>query len=301
MNETDSPPTDLLATYSPLISAENLQGLLDNPLESVVLLDCRHDLMNHDSGLTSFNQGHIPQAQFWNMETDAVGTHTGLNGRHPLATREETLACFNKFGATAASVIVAYDAHGGQFAGRLWWLARWIGHARVHILDGGLQAWQALGLGALHSNVAVQPTIATAALHMKPALVSWINLEQVARVVESKSSLILDARAPARFKGEAEPIDPIAGHIPGALNRFYQDNLDAAGFFKSPAQLRSEFLIKIGHRPISEIVHQCGSGVTACHNLIAMEVAGLSGSHLYPGSWSEWCNQQNPQVSLGSE
>ncbi len=286
-----------------LINAVQLNDLITKQTASelhkdVVLLDCRHDLMDHKAGVAAFNSGHIPGAQFWNMETDAVAEHSGLNGRHPLATREQTLACFEKFGLTNETLLVVYDGHGGQYAGRLWWLACWIGHQRVKILDGGIQSWQSAGF-SLETD-AIKPNAKLNTLKLKPSLVGWVDKHQVALISQSNSSQVLDARAPARFRGETEPLDPVAGHIPGAINRFYQNNLDSEGFFKNKALLKTEFEATIGQCNPAEIIHQCGSGVTACHNLIAMEIAGLHGSVLYPGSWSEWCSDPVLPVATGA-
>jgi thiosulfate/3-mercaptopyruvate sulfurtransferase len=291
-----------MSDNSILIDAVHLNDWLKKPVadrlhNSVVLLDCRHDLMDHNAGIAAFNSGHIPGAQFWNMETDAVAEHSGFNGRHPLATREQTLACFEKFGLTNDSLLVVYDGQGGQYAGRLWWLARWIGHSKVCVLDGGLQAWQSAGHSL--SNELKMPDQKLNQLSLKPSLVSWVDKYQVALTSRSDSSQVLDARATVRFRGESEPLDPVAGHIPKAVNRFYQNNLDGQGFFKSKAQLKGEFEAIIGQRLPAEIIHQCGSGVTACHNLIAMEIAGLHGSVLYPGSWSEWCADPTLPVATG--
>lgn len=270
----------------------------------VVLLDCRHDLLDHKAGAAAFNSGHIHGAQFWNIETDAVAEHSGLNGRHPLATREQTLACFEKFGLTNETLLAVYDGHGGQYAGRLWWLARWIGHQKVKLLDGGIQAWQSAGFNLTTDVCKSVSEPNKQNLKLKPSLVAWVDKHQVAlnsHTLNSQntSSQVLDARAGSRFRGEIEPLDPVAGHIPGALNRFYQDNLDSQGFFKNYVQLKTEFAAIIGHRSPAEIIHQCGSGVTACHNLIAMEIAGLHGSALYPGSWSEWCADPMLPVATG--
>jgi thiosulfate/3-mercaptopyruvate sulfurtransferase len=281
------------AQLNDLLTTQAAAGLHGN----VVLLDCRHDLMDHKAGLSAFNTGHIHGAQFWNMETDAVAAHSGNNGRHPLATREQTLACFEKFGVTNETLLVVYDGQGGQYAGRLWWLARWIGHHKVKLLDGGIQAWQSAGFSL--STDAKKRTAKSNTLSLKPSLVGWVNKHQVALFSESNSSQVLDARAPARFRGETEPLDPVVGHIPSAINRFYQNNLDSAGFFKNEALLKAEFEATIGQRNPAEIIHQCGSGVTACHNLIAMEIAGLHGSALYPGSWSEWCADSSLPVATG--
>jgi thiosulfate/3-mercaptopyruvate sulfurtransferase len=293
---------------SVLIDALSLKTLLAKQATDaldygIVLLDCRHDLINHNAGLAAFDKGHIPGAQFWNMETDAVAQHTGFNGRHPLASREQTRACFEKFGMNSQTLLIVYDGHGGQYAGRLWWLARWIGHSQVKLLDGGLQAWQSAGLDLTTDVNTSSTNLTKQELTLKPSLVAWVDKHQVAltstKVSQSASSQVLDARAPARFRGDVEPLDPVAGHIPNALNRFYQDNLDSDGFFKKPELLRTEFEAIIGHRSPAEIIHQCGSGVTACHNLLAMELADLHGSALYPGSWSEWCTDLSLPVANG--
>jgi thiosulfate/3-mercaptopyruvate sulfurtransferase len=303
-----------MSDQSVLIDANQLHQLLANQnaekhrtnklIDALVLLDCRHDLLNHNAGRAAFDTGHIPGAQFWNMETDATAKHTGLNGRHPLASREQTRACFETFGLSNESILVVYDAHGGQYAGRLWWLARWIGHQHVRLLDGGLQAWQSAGFDLAEPHQVKPNQVefdnrSKKPLSLKPSLVGWVDKLQVALTSQSSSSRVLDARAAARFRGETEPLDPVAGHIPGAINRFYQNNLDSQGFFKSKAVLKTEFEAILGELNPPEIIHQCGSGVTACHNLIAMEVAGLHGSVLYPGSWSEWCADASLPVATG--
>jgi thiosulfate/3-mercaptopyruvate sulfurtransferase len=292
---------------SPIISAAELSEKLSSAQTSgskpVVVLDCRHDLADHAAGRRGFLEEHIATAQFWNMETDAVATHTGLNGRHPLPSREVVRDCFARFGVNENSLIVAYDAQSSMYAGRLWWLARWIGHEAIQVLDGGIKAWLAFGGAIETGEPRALPALMTAtsplSLALKESLSSWVDRHQVARFIASDTSGLIDARAPARFRGEVEPLDPVAGHIPGAMNRFFQENLGPDGRFKSPQQLRAEFSNLLKSRSAYEVVHQCGSGVTACHNIIAMELAGLSGSSLYPGSWSEWCAQANAAVAKG--
>jgi thiosulfate/3-mercaptopyruvate sulfurtransferase len=274
---------------SPLISVAQLVQQIKHDHQSVLLLDCRHDLMDHQLGVNAYKQGHIPGAQFSNMETDAAGAHTGTNGRHPLPERAQFCEQLVLRGLNSNQTLVVYDSMGGQFAVRIWWMARWIGHDHVYLLDGGLPAWTNAG-HALETKVNESIANKRGTLELAPSLVGWIDAAQVEKTTSSKTGLLIDARAPARYRGETEPIDPVAGHIPGALNRFYQNNLGADGLFKPAAQLRQEFLALIGTQLPSAVTHQCGSGVTACHNILSMEVAGLSGSNLYPGSWSEWCS-----------
>ncbi len=217
------------------------------------------------------------------MEVDLSGTKTGRNGRHPLPERHDLAATFRRWGINDHSQIVAYDAHGGSFAARLWWLARWLGHEAVAVVDGGWQAWRAGGRSTERGD---------AAQHLAGDFTTHAPLVEVATASDVRAAAqtgrsLIDARAPARYRGESEPIDPVAGHIPGARNRFWQDNL-IDGRFKSAPQLRSEFIaLAAGHDP-SGLVHYCGSGVTAAHNVLAMHIAALPGPALYAGSWSEW-------------
>ncbi len=283
---------------SPLISVAQLAQQIANAPSSVLILDCRHDLMDHQLGIHAYRQGHIPGAQFLNMETDAAGVHTGANGRHPLPERAQFCEQLAHRGLNRDQTLVVYDSMGGQFAVRVWWMARWIGHANVYLLDGGLPAWTHAG-HALQTHANQTTATKRGTLELAPSLVGWINAEQVEKTTRSKTGLLIDARAAARYRGETEPIDPVAGHIPGALNRFYQNNLGADGLFKPAVQLHQEFKALIGNQLPSSVTHQCGSGVTACHNILSMEIAGLSGSNLYPGSWSEWCSDPKRAVEKG--
>ena len=223
---------------------------------------------------------------------DLSGPKTGLNGRHPLPSREQAAALFGSLGVAPGVQVVAYDAQGGPYAARAWWLLRWLGHREVAVLDGGWQAWQAAG-GAVETAVHARP--GGAPYPMRDAAMPTVA---TADVLAGLGRLALvDARAPERFRGDVEPLDPVAGHIPGARLRFFKDNLGADGCFKPAAQLRAEF--EAMALPPDAVVHQCGSGVTACHNLLAMEHAGLPGSRLYPGSWSEWCADPSRPVARG--
>ena len=291
-----------------IIEADQLKAIQDD----CVILDCRHDLFDHHAGLVSYQQGHIKSALFCNMETDTAGVHTGKNGRHPLPTRQAWRDRLVAFGLRTDQQLVAYDAHAGQYAVRVWWMARWIGHANVAVLNGGLPAWVAAGgaieAGSTGVETVVGQTIGAqqaelnnnhSILNINSSLSYYIDADQLTLALRTESSLLVDARAPSRYAGKTEPLDPVAGHIPGAINHFYQDNLAADGRFKQPAQLRERFRSIIGTTTPEQVIHQCGSGVTACHNILAMELAGLSGSCLYPGSWSEWCSDSKRAIATG--
>ncbi|CAM3734380.1 Thiosulfate sulfurtransferase [Bordetella sputigena] len=271
-------------TSTLLMSASELASRLNDA--DVRVFDVRHDLGDFSAGRRQFEASHIAGAHFLDNEKELAGEHTGRNGRHPLPDRGALANLLAAHGVGPGTLVVAYDASGGQFAAHLWWLLRWIGHDRAAVLDGGWQAWNAAGL-PVESGAPPAPAAAAAAAP-RAALVGAVDAEAVLANLRDPSFTLVDARAAARYRGEVEPIDPEAGRIPGALNRPYTDNLDADGRFKSPARLRQEFQAVLGDRAPSAIVHQCGSGITAAANLFAMELAGLSGSRLYPGSWSEW-------------
>ncbi|HEY0296303.1 MAG TPA: sulfurtransferase [Bordetella sp.] len=261
------------------------------------VFDLRHDLADHSVGRRAFEQGHIPGARFLDHETELCAPRTGKNGRHPLPAPEHLAGLMAAHGVTPDTLVVAYDATGGQYAAHLWWMLRWIGHERVAVLDGGWPAWSAAGLQTQAGPVQTLAPLAGA----KPgaSLVGSVDAAAVLANIDKQDFVVVDARAPNRYRGEVEPMDPVAGHIPGALNRPNTQNVEADGRFKSPAQLRAEFEAVLGGRAPAEVVHQCGSGITASHNLLAMEVAGLAGSRLYPGSWSEWCADPARPVAKG--
>lgn len=249
------------------------------------VFDCRHDLKNTEYGRQAYARGHIPGAVFLHLDEDLSGAKTGRNGRHPLPEVAAFAARMSACGVDAETQVVAYDNEGGIFASRLWWMLRWLGHDKVAVLDGGLAGWKR-SKRALEEPV---PEVAPRNFVARTRALA-VDTAEVAASLDSRNMLILDARSPERFRGENETLDPVGGHIPGAVNRFYFENLDDAGcFFKPAAELRAEFAAVLEDRAPAAVIQQCGSGVTACHNLLAMEVAGLSGSKLYPGSWSEWC------------
>jgi thiosulfate/3-mercaptopyruvate sulfurtransferase len=283
-----SASADMKATG--LVSAEQLAS---HPEWRV--FDCRHDLKNTEYGRQAYARGHIPGALFLHLDADLSGVKDGRNGRHPLPEVDDFARRMSACGVDATTQVVAYDNEGGIFASRLWWLLRWLGHDRVAVLDGGLAGWKRSGRALEETAPAVEPR----SFEPRQQGVA-VSVEKVLADLQSERMLIVDARSPERFRGENETLDPVGGHIPGAVNRFYFDNLDDDGcFFKPTTELRAEFDALLAGRPAAQVVQQCGSGVTACHNLLAMELAGLSGSKLYPGSWSEWCADPLRPVAKG--
>jgi thiosulfate/3-mercaptopyruvate sulfurtransferase len=283
------------STSGTLVTVEQLRSHLTDP--GWCVLDVRHDLMDVTAGRRAYDAGHIPGAAFASIDDDLSGTKTGRNGRHPLPRREDLVQAFRRWGVDDDTQIVAYDAQGGNFAVRLWWVARWLGHARVAVLDGGWPVWLArTGLSSTE-----RPLRTPGRFTERPSLMPLVEVDDMVRNLETRERLVLDARTPERYRGEQEPIDPVAGHIPGARNRPWQRNLNPDQTFKAPQALRQEFQAALGSRAPGQVAHQCGSGVTACHNLLAMEIAGLPGSALYAGSWSEWIADAARPVAVGDE
>jgi thiosulfate/3-mercaptopyruvate sulfurtransferase len=264
----------------------------------VTICDCSFDLTDHEAGQRAYEAGHIPGAVYLHLETALSGAKTGRNGRHPLPAREDLAPRLAALGAGADHQFVAYDAREGMFAARLWWLLRWLGHENVAVLNGGLAAWRRAGLPVEAGTPAPRPPGDIAA---RPSLVPVIEYAAVRAGLNDPTHLIIDARAPDRFRGENETLDARGGHIPGARNRFFKDNLDSDGRFKPADTLRAEFTTILNTTKPTQSIAQCGSGVTACHNLLAMDIAGLTGAALYPGSWSEWSTQADAPVAVGSE
>ena len=280
--------------FTPLIRVADLAPHVTDP--NWVILDCRHDLMAPRFGADAYAAGHIQNALYANIDTDLSGPKTAdgpFRGRHPLPERHLLIEKFRAWGINNDTQVVAYDAIDSMFAARLWWLLRWIGHPSVAVLDGGLAAWQAQGLPL----VTPVHTPAPGAINEKPTLTWTVSADDVLANLETHKMTVIDARAPERYRGDVEPIDPVGGHIPGAKNRFFKANLLPNGQFKSGPQLYDEFLPLVDGATTA--VMQCGSGVTACHNLLALELAGLSGAALYPGSWSEWCADPARPVATG--
>lgn len=281
-----------------LISVEALQRLraAATPL---CLLDASFDLSRPAAGREQFEQAHVPGARYVHLDEDLSGPKTGRNGRHPLPEPAAFAARARSWGVAPGVQVVAMDRGDGAQAARLWWMLRWIGHAEVAVLDGGLRAWQAAG-GELEAGPSPAPHATTGATPpgATPAMPT-ADAAQVLAWIGDPAHVVVDARGPARFRGESEPLDPVAGHIPGALNHPHTGNLQADGRFKPADELRTQWLALLAGRPASALVHQCGSGVTACHNLLALAAAGLEGGALYPGSWSEWCADPARPVARG--
>ena len=269
--------------YDTLIDCATVRAHLDDP--QWLILDCRFDLGQPAAGEAAYAQGHLPGARYVHLDRDLSakrGAGAINGGRHPLPARETIAARFGALGVGDDTQVVLYDASGGTYAARAWWMLRWIGHANVAVLDGGLPAWQRAG-GALVTTVPPQATAAQ--LTLKASLVGYVDATAVQANIASAANTLIDARGPDRYDGSAETIDPVGGHIPGAINLPFAGNLDANGCFKPAEALRTRFAAAIGGKPV---IHQCGSGVTACHNLLAMKHAGLPEGVLYGGSWSEW-------------
>lgn len=278
-----------------LVTTEQLKQNLSQP--DWVVFDCRHDLADHQRGQRVFRDGHIPGAYFVPVETALAGAKTGTNGRHPLPAAADFATFLAHHGVDERTQIVAYDDVGGQYAARLWWLARWIGLTRVSVLDGGLPKWIAEGNRMVTGD---SPHRARTTLIAHPDNTMIRTAADVVAGTTQGTSLVIDARAPERFRGETEPIDRVAGHIPSAVNRFFKLNLNADLTMRASADLRCEFEAILGVRRPEQAIHQCGSGVTACVNVLAMERAGLGGSAVYVGSWSEWSADPSRPVARGA-
>jgi len=271
---------------STLVSTE----ALSRSLAAWRLFDCRHDLMKPELGEAQYRESHLPGAVFASLDRDLSAPKNGTNGRHPLPDPGAFVAWLGQQGLTPGDRVVCYDGANGAMAARLWWMLRWIGHEDVAVLDGGFAKWTKEGRPVTSEVPRYTPTRYPARVRADAAL----DVHAV-EALHGKA-LLVDARAPARWRGESEPIDPVAGRIPGAKNRFNMDNLRPDGTFRSPEELKRELGKMLGDRSPSEVVHYCGSGVAACHNLLAMEHAGLPGGKLYAGSWSEWiADKRRPQ------
>ena len=269
-------------SYTTLVDVLTLKAHLDDP--SWLVVDVRHQLADTGYGERAYAAGHIPGAVFLHCDRDLSAPMTGSNGRHPLPDVEKLARRLGETGVGTTTQVVVYDDAQGMIAGRLWWLLRWLGHDAVALLDGGLQAWQAAG-GTLTD---VVPTLEPRLFVARPQN-TLVAADYVLERTETPRMHLVDARSADRFRGENETMDPVGGHIPGAVNRFFKDNLQPDGRFKPAAELRAEWLAVLAGALPDQVVHQCGSGVSACLNMVAMEIAGLPGSCLYAGSWSEWC------------
>lgn len=268
---------------NPLINSNQLQELMDSGAK-VLICDCRFDLTQPSAGREAYAEGHIDGAVYVDLDKDLSGTKTGANGRHPLPDAGKWAETRQRLGIDSTTYVIAYDS-------RLWWMLWAIGHNRVQVLDGGLESWMGKTGTAM---------LAPAPLEKRPPSRQFDGLvlvDEIQSNLASQRKTIVDARSPDRFHGQNETLDPVAGHIPGSLDRFYKSNLEEEKF-KSQNILQNEFSALLGSTRAADVIHSCGSGVTACHNLLAMEYAGLGGSRLYAGSWSEWCADAKRPVEL---
>lgn len=279
-----------------LIEAKALRDALSEP--GWMVFDVRYSLSDPKAGEQAYLNGHIPGARYLDQGTQLAGQSTGGNGRHPLPDPRELHQLLRRHGMTPQARVVLYDHNDGSFAARAWWLLRWLGYSQVRILDGGMQAWRDAG-GPLQASDRLPPLLDAPVQDVTGAAMPIVGAADIASQASGKPSVLLDARTAERYRGESEPIDPVAGRIPGALNRPVASNLQTDGRFKPAMQLHDEFKAFLGNRPPEQVVHYCGSGITACHNIFAMELAGLGGSMLYPGSWSEWCSDPARPVARG--
>jgi len=280
--------------HTTLVSTAALAAHLDDP--SWLVLDCRHNLQDDAWGRAQYRAGHVPGAVFVSLAHDLAAASSGTNGRHPLPSPEQLASTFSRLGVGADTQVVAYDQDAGPYASRLWWTLRYLGHPAVAVLDGGWAAWLRAGKPA-RAGDEYQPA-ATFEGHARPDMV--ITVTDVERHLDDPSVLVVDSRSPQRFEGRPDPLDRVPGHIPGARNRFYRDNVSEDGTMLPPVRLREGFTQVFAGRPADQVVVYCGSGVTACHNLLAMEHAGLRGGKLFVGSWSEWESDPKRPIERGS-
>ena len=294
--------------YTMLISAEELKTLQAGG-KPLMIFDCSFDLMNTAAGEEQYRTAHIPGAVYADLDTalsdqgvvDPDGTHhphpdAASGGRHPLPSREKFAMWLSSVGFANDMQAVVYDRQRANYCGRLWWMLKWAGHDAVAVLDGGLQAWQAAGAEVTDRT---EPSHFQSNFKLGRELRSLATTQDVQKRLGQAGQTLIDARATPRYRGEVEPLDPVAGHIPGALNRPFAQNLDADGKFKPAAQLKTEFEQLLAGRKPASVVHHCGSGVSAVPNIIAMELAGLGPTALYAGSWSEWCRDPKRPVAKG--
>jgi thiosulfate/3-mercaptopyruvate sulfurtransferase len=268
--------------FKTLIDADSLRGLLGDPRLAVI--DCRFDLMNPAQGLEAYLKGHIPGARYADLNRDLSAPVTAHTGRHPLPAPETFAVRLGELGVGNDTQVVAYDDAQSSMAARLWWMLRWLGHDAVAVLDGGFRAWVAAG-GAVEPGEAIARAARFIPQSHPRAVVSTAELE---RVLQAGTDLLVDARAAERFAGSVEPIDPVAGHVPGAVNHPFTANLDADGRFLPQPELERRWRERLAGKNPGQLIAMCGSGVTACHHLLSLEAAGMSGGRLYAGSWSEW-------------
>ena len=279
--------------YTTLVSTEQLAPYLSDP--NWVVIDCRFTLTNTEAGRKAYAQGHIPGARYAHLDADLSGAKNGSNGRHPLPDPQDFARILSAWGIDHQTQVVVYDDSFGAIAVRLWWMLRWLGHDAVALLDGGLPTWQReqRAISADAPQVIPKQFVPNIRDDMR------VGADAVLDALRTGSALIVDARAEMRFIGEIEPLDPVAGHVPQAKNLPFDDNLSMAGTLMTAEELRELYGNLLDGKPPQQVIHMCGSGVTACHNILAMEIAGLTGSKLYAGSWSEWVADPAHPVAKG--
>ena len=296
-----------MTTYTTLISPAQLLGLQKHNAD-LQIWDCSFDLMQPAAGRAAFEQVHISGARYVDLDADlsdkSGAADAASGGRHPLPSREKFAAWLGARGVTPATQIVVMDRNGCNYCGRAWWMLHWLGHTSVAVLDGGLQAWQAVGGavtagGAVESENSASKAFPQEKYPVAAARYAQAAIKEIANGLAKQQHTIIDARAAPRFRGEVEPLDPVAGHIPGALNRPFNLNIGEDGKFKLAAVLRAEFDALLGHRNPATVVHHCGSGVSAVPNVLAMAIAGYPHTQLFAGSWSEWSNRPDLPVAKG--
>jgi thiosulfate/3-mercaptopyruvate sulfurtransferase len=288
-----------LVSFTTLIGAAALRDLLGKP--DVAVIDCRFDLMNPEGGRRAYIEGHIPGARYADLNKDLSAPISATSGRHPLPTPSEFAGTLARLGVGRASQVIAYDDSAGAFAARAWWMLRWVGHRAAAVLDGGIKAWVSEG-GALESGQEKPLPGAGGGLDFSPQAdpAAVIGTAELERRLRDPAFLLIDARAAERYAGTVEPIDAVAGHIKGAVNHPFSANLAADGRFLPPPALRQVWERQLAGRSPTQVAAMCGSGVTACHNLLSLEVAGLRGAKLYAGSWSEWIRDPHRPVARGA-
>lgn len=282
-----------MSPYTTLIEVEDVFAHLHDP--DWVIVDCRFDLTNVEWGFKDYQQGHIPGSVYAHLDHDCSAPPTPHTGRHPLPSPQEFANTLERLGISNHSQVVALDTTGGSFAARFWWMLKWLGHSTVAVLNGGWNAWKSAGF-PLAQGIETRPR---GKFVPNPHPEKFITTTEMLNLLEKPDYKIIDARAPERHRGEFEPLDPVAGHIPGSVNRFHEKNLAHSGKLKSAEILRKEFTDLIGNTPTHQVIVYCGSGVTSCHHLLAMEYAGIQGAKLYAGSWSEWIRDLNRPIEVG--